>query len=144
MKKDIFFEENQFILMAIESQVTITYRQNPELVDNNVEKVYNSLQRVFDKEVKERDAPKLRFTPLEQDLYDRIDTVCRLYTGEQLLDSKALDVEDEDDLELDFNPNPVSKTIIIQCMKRLRSSIKTWSGNTYGIRGYLDYISQFM
>jgi len=140
MKNDMFFEENQFILMAIESQVIAHYRENPELVDNNVEKVYNSLQRVFDKEVKERNAPKLRFNPIEQALYDRIETICRLYTGEEVLDSEDEEL-DEDDI---LNFNPVSKTVIIQCMKRLRSSIKTWSGNTYGIRGYLDYISNFM
>lgn len=140
MKKDVFFEENQFILMAIESQVTAHYRENPELVDNNVEKVYNSLQRVFDKEVKERDAPKLRFKPIEQALYDRIESVCRLYTGEEILESEVGELDEEDILAFD----PAAKTIIIQCMKRLRSSIKTWSGNTYGIRGYLDYISNFM
>ncbi len=142
MRKDEFFDENQDVLRAIEFEVVRYYRLRPELVDNNVEKVYNGLQRVFDKEVQDKKPPKLRFTPLEQELYDRIDDICRVHTNDGIEDDENM--EELLEIQEDFEFHIVSKTVIIQCMKRLRKSIKTWSGNTYGIRGYLDYISNFM
>lgn len=138
MHNDPFLDENQFILMAIESQVTSYYAEYPKLVDHNVEKVYNSIQRVFDKEIQDKKPPKLRLKPLEQGLYDRIENVCRLYTGEQTIESEEADIDDI------LASHPASKSTIVKCMKRLRSSIKTWTGNVYGQRGYLDYVSNFI
>ncbi|GAB5493626.1 MAG: hypothetical protein Phog2KO_38410 [Phototrophicaceae bacterium] len=138
MYPDSFLDENQFILMAIESQVTNYYAEHPELVDYNVEKVYNSIQRVFEKEIQDKNPPKLRLKPREQELYDRIENVCRLYTGEQTIESEEADIDDI------LASHPVAKDTIVKCMKRLRSSIKTWTGNVYGQRGYLDYVSNFI
>lgn len=148
MRSDPFFDEHQGILQSIETNVVAYYREHPELTDYNVEKVYTGLQRTFEKEIQDRKAPKLRFNELEKRLFDMIEGISRFFVGEKgLLPHKEQDgfAEDEesDEILLDSGES-VSKEVIVKALKRLRGSIKTWTGKVRGQRGYLDYISQFM
>lgn len=138
----------EHILRIIELNVVMYYREHPKLADSNLEKIYNSIQRTYEKEIQEKNPPKLRFNELEQDLFDSIHHITRYFIGEAKMEVlETDDNEDEtsekiEDMNADFEP--VSKKAIVDCMKRLRSSIKIWSGNAYGRQGYLNYISQFM
>lgn len=151
MRPDPFFDEHQGILQSIEMNVVAYYREHPELTDYNVEKVYNGLQRSYEKEIQDRKAPKLRFNEMEQDLFNKIENISRFFVGEvdlqQVRDQDSEDSEHEDEASDEDEPGliePVSKEVIVKALKRLRGSIKTWTGKVRGQRGYLDYISQFM
>lgn len=134
MRTDEFFEANQGILMSIESVVISYYRDHPDLVDHNVDKVYEAIQRTYEKELKGKKPPKLRLKDLEVELHEDVLSVCMIMLGEET-------VEDEEGN--DITVGSASKETIIACMKKLRSSIKTWT-SSYGRRGYLDYVSNFI
>lgn len=134
MRTDDFFEANQGILMSIESVVISYYRDHPDLVDHNVDKVYEAIQRTYEKELKGKKPPKLRLKDLEVELHEDVLSVCMIMLGEET-------VEDEEGN--DITVGSASKETIIACMKKLRSSIKTWT-SSYGRRGYLDYVSNFI
>lgn len=157
MRPDAFFDEHQDILESIEMNVIAYYREHPSLTDYHVEKIYNGLQRTFEKELQDRKPPKLRFNELEQDLFDIIEDISRFFVGEAEVEiheahdhaheteEQIVQNEDEEsDEELLDSIEPVSKEVIVKAMKRLRGSIKTWTGKVQGKRGYLDYISQYL
>lgn len=135
MRRDIFSEENQGILLSIESTVMGFYRENPDLVDHNVNKVYEAVQRRFEKEVKGKKPSKLRLKGLEEELHKEVLSICQIQIGEE-------SIIDEDGEEVYVGET--SKETMIACMKKLRKSIKTWTGNAYGRRGYLDYVRRFI
>ena len=135
MRTDEFFDANEGILLSIESMVISFYRDHSDLVDYNVDKVYEAIHRSYEKELKGKNPPKLRLKDLEVELHERILDICKVLIGEET-------VEDEDGNEIIVGS--ASKETIIACMKRLRSSIKTWTGNAYGRTGYLDYVSRFI
>ena len=168
MFQDDFLDAHQGILQSIEMSVVAYYRNHQNLVDYNVEKIYNGIQRTFDKEIQGKNPPRLKFSPLEQELFDNIERFCRIFVGDAELSELYEEVEEEgdaaqeineedipkiivevdegreEDEDLDSLIDPVSKEVVVQAMKRLRKSIKTWTGNTYGKQGYLNYISNFM
>lgn len=135
MLRDEFFEANQGTMLSIESTIMRFYREHNDLVDHNVNKVYEAVQRRFEKEVKGKNPPKLRLKGLEEELYESLLGICQILIGEE-------PVEDEGGEEVYVGE--ASKETMIACIKRLRSSIKTWTGNAYGRRGYLDYVSRFV
>ena len=135
MFNDDFIDENESSLLTIESAVMGFYRDYPDLVDHNVDKVYEAIQRTYEKELQGKNPPKLRLRDLEVELHENILGVCKVLMGEET-------VEDEEGNELTVGW--ATKETIIDCMKRLRSSIKTWTGKAYGRRGYLDYVSRFI
>jgi hypothetical protein len=128
-------DEYQGIFMTIELEVVNTYRNNPELVDHNVDKVYEGLHRTFEKELQGKNPPRLRLNDLEEALHDRLTGLCEIFLGDG-------ELKNEDGEDIDLPMEPISKEVIVKILKRLRSSIKTWS--SYGRRGYLEYISRFM
>jgi hypothetical protein len=135
MSHDEFFEANQVILLSIESTVMGFYREHNDLVDHNINKVYEAIYRKFEKELQGRNPPKLRLKGLEEELYERMLAICLIMIGEE-------PIEDEDGNE--SYVGEVSKELMIACIKRLRNSIKTWTGKAYGRRGYLDYVRRFI
>jgi hypothetical protein len=135
MSHDEFFEANQGILLSIESTVIRFYHDHNELVDHNVNKVYEAIHRKFEKELQGKNPPKLRLKGLEEELHETLLAICLIMIGEE-------SVEGEDGEE--SYVGEVSKELMIACIKRLRSSIKTWTGKAYGRRGYLDYVRRFI
>lgn len=147
MRSDPFFDEHQDILQSFEMNVVAYYREHPGLTDYNIEKIYNSLQRIYEKEIQDRKPPKLRFNDLEQGLFDMLESISRFFVGEEEVElhrSHDHDSEDgeheieeqddneESDEELLDSIEHVSKEVIVKAMKRLRGSIKTWTGKVRG------------
>lgn len=135
MFNDDFVEANEGILMSIESAVMGFYRDHVDLVDYNVDKVYEAIQRTFEKELQGKNPPTLRLKGLEEELHSNVLNICKVLIGEE-------PVEDEEGNEVTLPAVP--KETIVDCMKRLRKSIKTWTGNAYGRTGYLDYVKRFI
>jgi hypothetical protein len=116
MLNDPFIDGHENILLSIESAVMGFYRKHPDLVDYNVDKVYEAIQRAFEKELQGKNPPKLRLKGLEEDLHENILGIYNVMIGEET-------VEDEQGNEITIGS--ASKEIIINCLKRLRKSIKT-------------------
>jgi len=124
----------QDIFHNIELNVVTFYREHPDLVDHQVDKIYEALQRTFEKELQGKKPPRLRWKGAEEELFMRLMALSELIMG------NTLETEDGEPVELPVEP--ISKELLVKIFKRLRSSINLWSER--GRRGYLDYIINFM
>jgi hypothetical protein len=135
MQLDDFFNTFEHILLSIEVRVADIYREEEgRLADHNVRKVYDGLIRIYEKEKQGKKPPRLKFTELEQPLFDSIHTTCEINLGRH--ESLA---ELGDDIEIET----IELEDMITCLKRLRSSLDFWNKD-YGRYGYLDYITKFI
>ena len=119
------------ILLVIELEVAKVYQAHPDLNDHHVDKVYEALQRAFEKELRGKNPPTFRWLVFEEELYAGILAHCRT-----ILDPEAELIVSKTHVQT------ASRETLIKCLKRLRKSIKTWS--PYGNRGYLEYIMDFL
>lgn len=123
------------VLMFLESQTIKLYRENLDMIDHNVDKALEGLVRTYEAEIKEKRQPKLRFKETEQTLFDTLQSAC-----EQLLDRKEVDTEAPI-----LCPRIIGIDEVVLVLKRLRSSIRLWTGAAgYGRQGYLNYADGFM
>ena len=123
------FEQQYFdILHAIEQTIHNTHVQIPTLVDFQVNKVLEGLERTYTAEKRLRPAPNLRLNPEEKGLYDALWKVCGLYLGR--------------DTEV---PLGTAQTItldeMIACVKRIQRSVHLMRDK--GRQGYLTFIADF-
>ena len=135
MRSDEFFDDNQGLLLSIESAVIKFYREHPTLLDHNVDKVYEGIQRTYEKAVQGKNPPTLRWKDLEEDLFNDLMLVIKVMSGENSLST-------EEGEEIMLPPTPPE--VIVAALKLLRKSIGTWTGKTQGRRGYLDYVDGFI
>jgi hypothetical protein len=124
MKHDPFLEEHSDKLQPIEQAVLSYFRSHRHLVDHNVDKIYEAIQRHYEKLLQGKNPPSLRFSVDEEALYN------------QLLPLALGLFAAEDDKE--------NQKTLIAAMKVLRRSIHTWTGSAYGRQGYLNYIDRML
>lgn len=137
-RRDPVFAQHESVLNSMERVIIDLYRAHPDLTDHQVDKILNALERVYTAEIRSKSPPTLRFTPLEQQLYDELKAVCDAWL--QRIDLATANKGRKYPFELDS-----SKTVedIITCLKRLMRSIKLWT-KEYGMRGYLNYIKDYL
>lgn len=116
------------IMQAIEKRVIEAYRKTRSLQDYQVNKVYQALEHRYRAERQGRPAPAERLTEQESALREAIERVAETYIRRSDADNHRQAVLPVEDAEAVF--------------KRLQKSIKLWT-NSYGVRGYLDYINEF-
>lgn len=133
---DPFFIEFEDMLKSIEMTVIRFFRENPMLTDHQIDKVYEAFQRSYEHQLKGKNPPPLRLKDLEVPLYDRLLPVTEAWLRDG-------DYTNDRGLRLSVGA-PVSKENMVTAYKRLRRSIKIWTGNIRGRRGYLDYIGEFL
>lgn len=124
------FEDQYFSqLRAIETAIYAVYSEQSDLVDFQVDKVLNDLERTYKAEKIWRKPPRLKHKPLEAQLYQRV--------------SQALDVFLGRDPELQIGDELIDLDEAIACVKRIQRSVGQMTGNARGRQGYLDFISDF-
>jgi hypothetical protein len=133
-----FEEEYMDVLQNIEFAIVSVYRENKELTDYDVDKVINALTRKYQAENNQRSVNKPRLSERAEEVYGRVRGICDWRLGREHVVSE----ENEEGEKLFVQD---SKTVeeIIQCLKRIRKSIKRWS-KVGGRQGYLQYIDQFI
>jgi hypothetical protein len=127
------------ILQNIELTVVQIYREHEELADHNVNKVAEGLIRLYQAEIKGRKTPTLRFSELEQQLFEGVKAICEWRLGRESIAG----ITETDDEEDPISVEPVSLEIMIACLKRIRRSVLLWTKER-GKRGYLEYIQGFL
>lgn len=110
--------------MNIEQIVLEFYRSHRSFVDYNADRVFESYQRHYEKVLQGKNPADLRLDADEERLYKAI--------GEIL----ATLFDNLEDAE--------NQKILVAIMKRLRKSIQTWTGKSYGRQGYLNYIDRML
>ncbi|MCX9080290.1 MAG: hypothetical protein OIN84_20180, partial [Candidatus Methanoperedens sp.] len=86
-------------------------------------------------ELKNRAAPKANFSPLEQQLHQKVREMCEWRLGRAELSQADI---------ANGQFHSISVPDLVACLKRLRHSIEFWTGKNGGIRGYLNYIKDFL
>jgi hypothetical protein len=124
VKLDPFLEEHSDKLKPIEQAVLMYFRSHRHLVDHNVDKIYEAIQRHYEKLLQGKNPPSLRLNADEEALHKEIlPLALSLFAA-------------EDDKE--------NQELLIKAMKILRRSIHTWTGSAYGRQGYLNYIDRML
>ena len=125
-------EEFEDVLQNIEFAVVSTFREHPQLLDFDVERVYETL-------IKEYSRPAGATSPtfpteMRAALYARVKHVCdwRLGRGE-IGDTKTRMPA----------PEPITPEEMVACLKRLRRSVNMWTKRG-GRQGYLEFVGDFI
>jgi len=129
-------EEYEDVLQNLEWAVANVYRANPQLSDYDVIHVYEALIDNYVAEKISRPPKNFMLSPLEQELFDNVRTMCelRLGRGELPADAKAVDLP---------SPAPITIDVLLLCLKRLLKSAQRWN-KSGGPRGYLDFMSPYV
>ena len=135
--RDRFTERYQDVLQNLEFVVMQVARENPNLLDTDVELAYEALIRYYQAEARGRE-------PRTPDLDAPIDEIFKSLRAmaDFRLGRNPIPVTGDATEDGGLQPPPLTVDEIIQCLKRLRKSVRLWSKRG-GRRGYLTYIDQF-
>ncbi|GAB1421880.1 hypothetical protein MASR2M15_20760 [Anaerolineales bacterium] len=123
----IFEDEFFDVLRAIETTIYNHYLQNPELIDTQVSKVLNHLERVHKAQLRNRSLPPARLDPLEATLLTNLEQQSRLFLGQDAQISLETTITLEE---------------LIHCYKRIQKSVQQMAKNG-GRQSYLEFIRRF-
>lgn len=108
---------------AIESSIIGIYRNNPELVDSQVERAVNASIGLHNAALKGVTPKQHSLSGLELEVFESM----------QQLNSSFLQGE----------PAIMTVNELLGCLKRLRKSVQRWN-KQLGRQGYLTFVSQFL
>jgi len=127
--------EDQYldVLQNIEYAILSVYRENPNLLDYDVDKVLNLLWTEYRNEKQDKTAPAPQLGVNAQVVYARVKSMCEWRLGRQKLTKE----KDGQPVEMDLKPLTLDE--IMACLKRIRKSIELWTKKG-GRQGYLYFI----
>ncbi len=127
-------EEHPDVLQNIEFTVRLAYRDNPQLTNHAVLRIYHAVLDSYAAEQAGRELRPWQPTEYEQKLFGEVKDMCEMRLG-------RASVENPDGQEVDFPVVDVPTMML--CLKRLCKSVQTWTKRG-GRQGYLEFISHFM
>jgi hypothetical protein len=126
------FEETYLdVLQNIEFAIVSVYRENPDLLDYDVDKAVNLLWTEYRNEKQDRTMPAPQLAVNAQKVYVRVKSMCEWRLGRRNLE------KDGQPVEMDIKPLTLDE--IMACLKRIRKSIELWTKQG-GRQGYLYFI----
>ena len=128
-------EEYPDVLQNIEMAVMAAFRDEPALIDLHVLDAIEALIRRYTCEEQGRGSSKRRLLPRAQRVHDAVLQICEWRLGRAPFNSGEAHGE--------AGAAPLSVSVILLCLKRLKSSIRLWSDQG-GRQGYLNYIREFL
>ena len=126
-------EEYLDVLQNIEFAIVSVYREKPDLLDYDVDKVLNLLWTEYRNEKQDRTAPAPQLGANAQLVYARVKSMCEWRLGRQNLEAK------KDGQPVEMGIKPLTLDEIMACLKRIRKSVELWTKNG-GRQGYLYFI----
>jgi hypothetical protein len=129
-----FEEEYQDVLQNIEFAIVSVYRQQPALLDYDVETALNSLGRAY--RHGEAPPPPPGFNDLQKSVYDHVKAICDLRMGKGSL-------ADQEGEAVDIPMGTVTPAEIVACLKRIQKSVQKWTKQG-GRQGYLKFVDGFI
>jgi len=127
-----FGNKNLDVLQNIEFVIQLVYKDHSELTDYDVSFALESLVEFYT--AKERDREPRNFNLSENPLliFENVKEVCELRLGKSSLSDGS-----------NFTINPVSINEILNCLKKIKSSVKKWTKSN-GRQGYLEFVKEYM
>lgn len=123
------------VLQNIEMVIQQIDQEAGDLVDVEVLDAIDTLINAYSAELKGRSAPTVRLSSLKKRIYESVREVCEFRLGRASL-------ETPDGKPLETKPKPISIETIVECLKRIKVSIRRWNASN-GRRGYLEFTATF-
>lgn len=127
-------EQYMDVLQNIEFAVTARFRENPELTDYSVQRVYEALIGLYSDEITKRTPRQQNLSETEWLLFKEVKDFCEWRLGRENSIPYGSNIEDLQ--------STISLPEMITCLKRLVRSLQKWN-RLHGRQGYLKYICQF-
>ena len=134
--RDTFEDRYLDVLQNLEFAVVQVARENPDLVDSNVELAIDRLIRYYSAKAKGHEPRTPRLAPMTKKVFESVQTMAELRLG-----NLELATEDEDAPPIEIPPITIDE--LIDCLKRIRKSVRFWHKQS-GQRGYIEYIDDFL
>jgi hypothetical protein len=131
-----FEEEYEDVLQNIEFAIVSVFREHSELLDYEVEKALNALIATYQAEQHQRAPSPVAFSPLGQQIYSRVRSMCEWRLGREELFA----VESGAEMP---QPSLLSSDEVIACLKRIRKSVQKWTQRA-GRQGYVRFVNEFI
>jgi len=119
------------VLQNIEMAIVGVYRNNHQLLDYDVDRILELLWTEYRNEVSGKKMVMPALNENAQMVYDRVRQVCEWRLG------RSNDIKTEGWFQA--RPEPISVDEIMDCLKRIRKSVKLWNKEG-GRQGYLYFI----
>jgi len=123
------------VLQNMEMVIQQIDTEADDLVDVEVLDAIDALFNAYSAELKGRNAPTIRLSPLKRKIYDGVREVCEFRLGRE-------SIQTADGKPLEVKPEPISVEAVAECLKRIRASIRRWNASN-GRRGYLEFTATF-
>ncbi len=134
--RDTFEDRYLDVLQNLEFAVVQVARENPDLVDSNVELAIDRLIRYYSAQAKGREPRSPHLAPLTEKVFESVKVMAELRIG-----NFEIVPEDEDAPPIEIPPITIDE--LIDCLRRIRKSVRFWHKQS-GQRGYLNYIDNFL
>jgi len=124
------------VLQNIEFAIVSVHRQQPALVDFDVDAALSALSAHYQARAVGREARPVRLNERAQLVYERMEAMCDWRLGDETLLSADMQSRGP-------RPTPISVDAIVACLKRIRKKKKKWNKQG-GRQGYLTFIERFV
>jgi hypothetical protein len=118
------------VLQNIEFAIMQVYESAPDLIDAEVLKAIETLTRMYSAESQGKSGSSLTIRGISAEVAEQVKETCEIRLGR----STASDIDE--------SIEPKTLTDIVDCLKRIQSSIKFWTQKG-GRQGYLNFVQNF-
>ena len=122
------------VLQNIEFAIVSLYEEDPMLLDLDVFDAIEKLIRDYSHEEQGRGPSRTVLSERADRVFRAAHDVCEWRLGRRIVEASG-------DGDVASTPIPLSEMLL--CLKRIRLSIKRWTG-VRGRQGYLSYVRQFI
>ena len=134
----VFEEEYEDVLKNIETIIIGFYKQNSELIDSEVDTALDWLIKYYRAVSQGRSGGYSTLKGISAELAENLQAICEVLLGQSSLkENEKLTAFKK------LKIRTVNSTEIIECLKRLKSSVKFWTKRK-GRQGYLNYVKSFI
>jgi hypothetical protein len=134
----VFEEEYEDVLKNIETIIIGFYKQNPELIDSEVDAALDWLIKYYRAVSQGRSGRYSTLKGIPAELAENLQAICEVLLGQSSLkENEKLTAFKKLKIRI------VNPTEIADCLKRLKSSVKFWTKRK-GRQGYLNYVKSFI
>lgn len=131
-----FEAKYEAVLQNLESAIIQVYRECSDLVDAEVLMAIESLIRIYGAQAQGKSLSSRPLRGLSQQVASSVQQMCEWRLG-------RLSLTDAEGNPLSETPTPITPNEIVDCLKRIQSSIRLWTKRE-GRQGYLDFVSEFL
>jgi hypothetical protein len=129
-------EEHLDILQNIEFAIMSVYRDNPLLVDFDVEAAINALISLYHAQLQNHEPRRTNLNERATLVQERVKAMCEWRLGRE----GFFTADGSEDLP---PPESVTLDVIVACLKRIRKSVQRWNKEG-GRQGYLTFVGRFV